>query len=205
MVRLRPQQPTVVLGSSQAASVVDADRALARGVGIVKRRSGGGAVWLDDSVVWFDVVLPSGDRLVHHDVQRAFHWLGELWAEVIRDSVKGVGEVLVHTGPAERSPMSRLICFAGLGPGEVTVDGRKVVGISQRRTRHYVVFQCGLLLRWDPAPLVELMTPGLVAAGLLAADGTGIDPVIGSLTGRCAGVDDASVATRFVDRVCSVN
>ena len=49
------------------------------------------------------------------------------------------------------------VCFAGLGPGEVTVDGRKVVGISQRRTRAWARFQCAALGRWDPAALAELL------------------------------------------------
>jgi hypothetical protein len=37
--------------------------------------------------------------------------------------------------------MSDLICFAGLGPGEVTWKGRKLVGISQRRVKQGGRFQ----------------------------------------------------------------
>ena len=49
------------------------------------------------------------------------------------------------------------MCFGGLGPGEVTVGGRKVVGISQRRTRAGAVFQCAALVTWDPTPLLDLL------------------------------------------------
>jgi lipoate-protein ligase A len=36
------------------------------------------------------------------------------------------------------------------------VDGAKVVGVSQRRTRRGVLFQTAALLRWRPAPLLDL-------------------------------------------------
>ncbi len=48
-------------------------------------------------------------------------------------------------------------CFAGLGPGEVTIGGRKAVGISQRRTRAGARFQCVAYERWDPGPLAALL------------------------------------------------
>ena len=62
-----------------------------------------------------------------------------------------------HKGPMRTDRWSRLVCFAGLGPGEVTVDGRKVVGISQRRTRAGARFQCAALRRWDPGALAALV------------------------------------------------
>ena len=48
----------------------------------------------------------------------------------------------VHDGPMAGGRWAELVCFAGLGPGEVLVAGRKLVGISQRRTRHGSRFQC---------------------------------------------------------------
>src|SRR5690606_25915326 len=64
----------------------------------------------------------------------------------------------VHHGALQRRPWSDLVCFAGLGPGEVTVPGgAKVVGISQRRTRAAARFQCAALLDWDPGSLLDLL------------------------------------------------
>ena len=69
------------------------------------------------------------------------------------------------------------MCFAGLGPGEVTVDGRKVVGISQRRTRAAARFQCVVLERWDPDAVVALLDPAVRPAVPLGpvASGAGVD------------------------------
>jgi hypothetical protein len=59
--------------------------------------------------------------------------VGEWWAGVLREVV--TGEVTVHDGPLEGDPAYRLVCFAGRGPGEVFVDGRKAVGVTQWRVR----------------------------------------------------------------------
>ncbi|MDQ4138723.1 MAG: hypothetical protein M3116_07770, partial [Actinomycetota bacterium] len=70
-------RPVLVLGSSQGEDVVDAELAAARGVGVVRRRSGGSAVLVEPgSAVWIDVTIPAGDALWENDVGRAFHWLG---------------------------------------------------------------------------------------------------------------------------------
>jgi hypothetical protein len=81
-----------------------------------------------------------------------------------------------------RNRWSSLVCFAGLGAGEVvSADGQKVVGISQRRTRHGALFQCGCVLDWAPQRLLGLLAldPGERSAGLAelggAALGAGVE------------------------------
>jgi lipoate-protein ligase A len=56
----------------------------------------------------------------------------------------------------------------------VSIGGRKVVGISQRRTRHFARFQGAALLAWDPAALVALLAPLRPTAADLADVATGI-------------------------------
>ena len=148
VVVLDVARPTLVLGSSQADGTVDHERAARRGVDIVRRRSGGAAVLVEPgAAVWIDVTIPAGDPLWDNDVGRAFHWLGAAWAEVL--AAEGL-PARMHDGPLRSTPWSGRVCFAGLGPGEVTVDGRKVVGLSQRRTREAARFQCCALRRWEP-------------------------------------------------------
>lgn len=148
-------RPALVLGSTQPEADVDRDALERAGVDLVRRRSGGGAVLLrPGEVLWVDVVLPRGDPLWDDDVGRAAHWLGRAWCAALAAS--GVaGEV--HEGGLVTTAWSRQVCFAGLGPGEVTVAGAKVVGISQRRTRDAARFQCALLLRWAPRATVDLL------------------------------------------------
>ena len=128
-----------MLGSAQPASDFDGEQLAAAGIELVRRRSGGGAVLVaPGSQVWLDVFLPHGDELAEPDVAKSFHWLGDTYAAAIA-SVLGVSAeqagVEVNRGPRQVTPWSRTLCYAGLGAGEVSVAGRKVVGMSQRRER----------------------------------------------------------------------
>src|SRR5438067_11127894 len=190
VVVLDVARPTLVLGSSQKDDAVDWAAAGRRGVDVVRRRSGGAAVLVEPgAAVWIDVTLPSGDPLWDNDVGRAFHWLGAAWAEVL---AAGGLPVRWHDGPMRSSPWSDRVCFAGLGPGEVTVDGRKVVGLSQRRTRDAALFQCAVPIGWDPAALLDVMalTPGERAAAIAelagAAFGVGVEAAAVAVQGLLA-------------------
>jgi lipoate---protein ligase len=144
----------VVLGSAQSDELVDRDRLDELGLGLARRRSGGGAVLVQPGhLLWVDVLVPAGDAVWHADVGRAFHWLGEVWEATV-ETLGGSG--WIHRGPYERSAIGDLVCFAGRGPGEVFVGDSKVVGLSQRRTRDAARFQCALVLEWAPEPLLEV-------------------------------------------------
>lgn len=169
--------PTLVLGSSQPETTIDMARCSERGVDVVRRRTGGGAVLVSsDDLVWFDLVIDRDDPLWSNDVARAFEWVGRACARAL----EGFGlRTSMHTGRHVATPLSPAICFAGLGAGELSVDGRKVVGISQRRTRTHARFQVAVLVRWSGARYAELLAiPDSerddVAARLEAA-ATGLD------------------------------
>lgn len=150
------EQAAVVVGSTQPEADVDLRALEAAGVVLVRRRSGGGAVLLvPGESLWVDVVVPRGDPLWDDDVGRASHWLGRVWASALGDL--GVTGAEVHVGGLVSNRWSSLVCFAGLGPGEVRVDGRKLVGLSQRRSRAGARFQCLLSRSWDPVPLLGLL------------------------------------------------
>ncbi len=180
---LAPLRPALVLGSTQADALVDLDEAARLGVEVVRRRSGGGVVMVGpDDPLWVDVVLPAGDPLWDDDVGRATWWLGDAWAAALAEVGVAGGEV--HRGALACGRLGRLVCFATVGAGEVTVGGRKVVGVSQRRTRGGVRFQCAAYRSWTASPLDRLLRlddggradvagaavgTGVAAADLLAA------------------------------------
>jgi lipoate-protein ligase A len=139
-------------------------------VPVVRRRSGGGAVLVGPGLTaWVDVFLPAGHALWHDDVGRAFWWLGEAWASALTSVLGVTGGVEVHRGPLVSTAWSRLVCFAGLGPGEVTVDSAKAVGMAQRRGREGALFQCAVPLAWDAERMARLVGLPAEAAGDLAA------------------------------------
>jgi lipoate-protein ligase A len=166
---LEAERPALVLGSTQDPELVDRAAADALGVDVVRRRSGGGAVLVvPETTAWVDVIVPAGDPLWDDDVGRAAQWLGRTWRQALADL--GVGPSEVHEGALACGPLGRLVCFATVGAGEVTTaDRRKLVGISQRRTRAAARFQCAAYTAWEPERLVRLL--GLDGDGRRAVEG----------------------------------
>lgn len=151
-------RPVLVLGSAQPWSVVDHDAAARAGVEVCRRASGGGAVLLaPGDTVWGDLVLPPDDPRWDDDIVRAAAWVGDAWSRALRSLLGDEVAIERHAGGLVRTAWSELVCFAGVGPGEVLVAGRKVVGISQRRTRHGARFQMAVVRRWDPVGILDLL------------------------------------------------
>ncbi len=154
----RVEGPALVLGSTQPTDIVGSDTT--EKAEIVTRRSGGGAVLVQSYDTWIDVLIGEDDELWNHDVGRAFGWLGEVWERTLRSL--GV-EAQRHEGGLQNRDEGRVVCFAGLGPGEVTdADGIKIVGLSQRRTRNVARFQCLVPYRSPLSHTIDLLDPSVV-------------------------------------------
>ena len=100
------------------------------------------------------MLVPRDDRRWVDDVGRSFTWLGDAWVAALGEL--GVGGARVHAGALQCGRFGKQVCFAGIGPGEVTVDGVKLVGLSQRRTRAGARFQCVVHRAWHPEPYAAL-------------------------------------------------
>jgi len=190
----------VVLGSTQHDDVVDRRRAVDGGVDVVRRGAGGGAVLVvPGGQVWLDTWLPRHDALWDDDVVRSSRWIGETWRCALE--ALGASGLRVHTGPATRSPWAQLVCFAGIGPGEVTTGGAKLVGVAQRRTRLGARLHSMAPLAWEPLELTALLAS--------VPDACGPDELGGAATGLRAVVpggadlDDDALVQRVVDALIS--
>lgn len=132
----RPTDDALVLGSRQGDELVDRDACRRAGLAVVRRKSGGGAVLLRRGRMhWVDIALPTG--FAPADVRGSMVWIGERWRDALARP-----DVHVHRGGMQCTEWSDLVCFAGVGPGEVLHGDAKVVGLSQRRTRHGIRVQC---------------------------------------------------------------
>ncbi len=173
--------PALVIGSAQQiGEVVDVEACTRAGVEVVQRRSGGGAVLLGTGAgLWVDVVVPADHPNHVDDVSRSFDWLGGAWARAISATLGRPARVVATP---RRQDFGGLVCFAGLGRGEVVDDrsGAKIVGLSQRRTRVGSRVSCLAVLAWDPVgisslvrmpeawrdELVDALTNGVVGLGV---------------------------------------
>ena len=192
--------PTLVLGSTQPPDLVSPAALRDRSVELVRRRGGGGAVYLEPgSHLWIDAWIPRDDVLWAHDVSVAAEWVGQWWVEALVGvgvglgvgvGVGGQGGLSVHTGRSVPGALGDLVCFAGRGPGEVFVDDRKIVGVSQWRSREGALFSSCAYVEWDAEPLLDLLsfddvTRSELAVGLRAvAVGVGSSsPSVSELAG----------------------
>ena len=187
-----PIATALVLGSAQRASEGterDAERA---GIAIVRRRSGGGAVLVvPGEMLWAEAWIPVGDSLWTDDVRTSALWMGTACVRALRSC--GLDGAEVHRGPPQLPPLSRQICMAGIAPGEVLVGGRKVAGISQRRSRSGARFQVAVLLRWRPEAITALLGRGDTVLASVRPAATGIAELLGDTSPTAQQVADALV------------
>ena len=159
--------PALVLGSAQpetdAATTID----------VVKRGTGGGAVLCEAGTLLIDLAVPAGHLLASEDVTEAYRPVGE----AIQAALIGMGldcrTVTVDEARAmddARKAAARRACWAGLSPYElVLADGRKLVGLAQRRRRGAVLHQIASPVTTPPAAVVDHLVDGAALAPWLEA------------------------------------
>lgn len=190
----RPSAPALVLGSGQSDTDVDLVGARAAGVEVVRRRTGGGAVWVHpEDTLWLDVIIGRDDPWWTDDVSTSMVWLGDLWVDAL--AACGFTGATVHRGPFEPGAFGPTVCFAGTAPGEVLREGAKVVGLSQRRGRWGARIQCLVHRRWRPDAWVGLLRDPAARAAVDALAVVEADLSVDALAGALWGVLGRKTAT----------
>jgi lipoate-protein ligase A len=124
--------PAVSLGYGQPLDRhVDLDACRALGVGIVRRPTGGSAIYHDgpERELTYSVTATADDLAIGADLLETYRWIG---AALLR-GLRGLGAAaeLVPERPPD-GPVPAF-CFARTGVFEIEVNGRKLVGSAQRR------------------------------------------------------------------------
>ena len=155
-------EPTFVLGSAQPREVLkdspSSDSPVRR------RRGGGGVVLLQPGDLWVDWWIPRDDERWSHDVRASSVAVGSWWSDALSECTSGTRAV--HTGALEGDEAHRVACFAGRGPGEVFVEQRKAVGLTQWRVREGIFVSTVLHAHPSTFLLQRLRSvpPGLASA-----------------------------------------
>ena len=149
--------PTLSLGYFQRVAEAEADPRL-KGVPVVRRPTGGGAIWHHHELT-YAVVIPAAHPRARWpaDLYRAIH--GAI-ASILRASGLPAG----RRGDLEPRPELRpFLCFADRDPEDLVAFGAKVVGSAQRR-RAGAVLQHGSILLARSATIPDLLGVSDLAA-----------------------------------------
>ena len=154
---IEPKDSCLVLGKSQRGKdFLNLSYLEEQNINLTVRQSGGGAVLVSpEDMLWVDIFVPKESRFWLADIAKASIWIGGIW----RDALKRLDiECSLFHENFSRSEASDLICFIGRAPGELFIDNRKILGISQRRSKHGTRFQCALIINWQPEHMVAAYT-----------------------------------------------
>ncbi len=148
----RYRAPEIVLGCSQRAFHPAVRERAPAGIDVVVRRSGGGAVFAGPWLVGATVVLPPGHRLLGTGLVDSYRWFGRLHERLLREAGVPARALDPSRDPGDAAqPVVRWACFGSLSPWEVVdPDGRKLVGLAQRRRRTGVAYSAGTLVTRPP-------------------------------------------------------
>ena len=167
--------PTVSLGYGQALNAdVDIVACRALGVGLVRRPTGGSAIYHDgpERELTYSVSAATEDLQTASDLLETYRWIGSALLRGL--NALGAGAELVPVAASEGPPPA--FCFARTGRYEIEIGGRKVVGSAQRRQGTCFLQHGSILLAADVSRLrtvfpttrnpLERMTTLEIALGL---------------------------------------
>ena len=149
--------PTVSLGYGQPLDRhVDGEACRRLGVGIVRRPTGGSAIYHDgpERELTYSVVASTDDLGGARDVLDTYRWIGRALVAGLR-ALGAPVEMVAVTGGGDPTPA---FCFARTGSYEIEIDARKVVGSAQRRHGRCFLQHGSVLLGVD-APCLRTLFP----------------------------------------------
>jgi len=144
MRSLRPKEPVLMLWSTEDTVMVganqvietecDVDYTQTEGIEVIRRSSGGGAIFTDEGTLQVTVILPYED---HGPKSFARKWI-----------VEPVIAALASCG----------VSAYAKGRNDIVIDDNKVSGVAQYISNGYICSHCSLLLQTDLKKLAKSLT-----------------------------------------------
>lgn len=159
-------RPTLSLGYGQRASEADQARLAASGVGLVRRPTGGRAIFHTDELT-YSLALPVQHPLAQGSVVESYRKISA--ALLLGLHALGARVAAERSAVAENPPSA--VCFDTPSHYEIAVDGRKLVGSAQVRRRDGILQHGSLPLTGDLARICDVLVyPDDAARGVAKAD-----------------------------------
>lgn len=171
VLRLYGWEPACVsLGRTQTEADIDTDAAARHGVDVVPRVTGGGAILHNEVEVTYGVVLPLDHPGSPKNILESYRFI----AGPLIDAFDRLGvDASFEEGKGGRDTL----CYLREEGVSVFVDGRKISGGAQRRSRDAVLQHGTMVLRLDAARTAEVLRAprALVEKKVTGLDVLGVD------------------------------
>ena len=187
---------SVILGVGQPAAQLDLEACRELGCEVLRRISGGTAVFHDGHTVSFQLVLPTEHPFLSDDIHVNYRRIAEIVIAMLASFGVESRWASLEEARADHAPEGlEALCFSSRAPFEVVTDGRKLVGLAQVRRRAVTALQGMLYLRSRPLFSAQLVTRDpserLRLAQILEARTTDLN------SAASAQIDAEEVARRF--------
>jgi lipoate-protein ligase A len=182
----------VSLGRSQRRDIkLDERRCISEGVDVVVRPSGGRAVLHGDDLT-YAAVFPADGILGAGGIAATYKRLAAVLIRAL--AVLGVRADLARSHGAGGAAAS-LPCFTAPARDEILVDGRKLIGSAQRRTKSAVLQHGSILVRGDQTDMANLLAEE-EAASALRRSLRGRTVTLEEILGRTVAFGEVAVALK---------
>jgi lipoate-protein ligase A len=149
--------PALSLGYGQQIEAdVNLERCRALGIDVVRRPTGGRAVLHDDEVT-YSVVIREDDPLAAMGVLASYLMVSQALIRGL--SHLGIAAALIPLRRPVRAPAQGIspVCFVSPSSYEVAVDGQKIIGSAQRRSKGVIMQHGSLPIRLDREMLFTVL------------------------------------------------
>jgi len=153
-----PRDHFVVVGyANNVATEVNVPACEARGIPVLRRCSGGGTVLQGPGCLNYTLILQIRPNGPTHSISAANQFIMERNRVAIENLLsRGRGREEAHHSKSESRKHKAEIAVCG--HTDLTIDGLKFSGNSQRRRRHSLLFHGTFLLDFDIALIEELLS-----------------------------------------------
>ncbi len=142
-------KPSLSLGYFQKISDIDIDYCNTQGFTVVRRLTGGRAILHDDEIT-YSFCAPSDHEAFSGSLMDNYRRISHALLAGITG--QGINARAVYNGIRHRRP-GNPSCFQSVSYGEITVDGRKIIGSAQKRYTNGFLQHGSVMLSFDPVKL----------------------------------------------------
>ncbi|MFQ5650379.1 MAG: biotin/lipoate A/B protein ligase family protein [bacterium] len=155
--------PTISIGFHQRLSEIDKNKCQLRGIDIVRRPTGGRAIYHAHEVTYC-VVVPKNDELYNKSTLEVYDIISSALVQGLRrlDIDLALEKVQQDDADFANTP-SKSACFATSAQYEIHVQSRKLVGSAQRRFKNGLLQHGSIMLGDDHMHLTDYLTPSCEA------------------------------------------